>query len=259
MSEGAALTWDKAVEISSSMDTARQNSKMMKPAEELNSKVKSAEEVNRVQRGGHQYNSRGRDRDGAREKCYRCHSWNHEAFKCPYKDEKCYKCNWVGHIARACENKTVQDPQQVGRGGERYSRSPQSGRGRGRWQGRGRGHGHVHYADVERPEEEISYASLYEVRPSVEEEDPESSVVEDTPEVVRQESLFEVKHSGGEDKEIRVDVEINGHSMPFTVDTASAVSIVGEETYYKYLSHLQLQEPQINLKAYTGHEVKLLG
>ena len=47
--------------------------------------------------------------------------------------------------------------------------------------------------------------------------------------------------------------------MPFTVDTASAVSIVGEDTYYKYLSHLQLQEPQINLKGYTGHEVKLLG
>ena len=131
--------------------------------------------------------------------------------------------------------------------------------GRGRWQGRGRRHGHVHYADVERPEEEVSYASLYEVRPSVEEEDPESSVVEDTPEVVRQESLFEVKPSGGKDKEIRVDVEINGHSMPFTVDIASAVSIVGEDTYYKYLSLLQLQEPQINLKGYTGHEVKLLG
>ena len=199
LSEGAALTWDKAVEISTSMDTARQNSKMMRPAEELNSKVKSAEEVKRVQRGGHQYNSRGRDRDGAREKCYRCHSWNHEAFKCPYKDEKCYKCNRFGHIARACENETVQEPQQVGRGGEKYSRgSPLSGRGRGRWQGRGRGHGHLHYANVERPEEEVSYASLYEVRPSVEEEDPESSVVEDTPEVVRQESLYEVKPSGGE-------------------------------------------------------------
>ena len=249
LSEGAALTWDKAVEISTSMDTAHQNSKMMKPAEELNSKGKSAEEVNRVQRGGHQYNSRGRDRDGTREKCYRCHSWNHEAFKCPYKDEKCYKCNRFGHIARACENETAQEPQQVGRGGEKYSRgSPQSGRGRGRWQGRGRGHGHVHYANVERPEEEVSYAALYEVRPSVEEEDPESSVVEDTPEVVKQESLFDVKPSGGEDKEIRVDVEINGHSMPFTIDTASAVSIVGEDTYYKYRSHLQLQEPQINLK-----------
>ena len=45
LSDGAALTWDKAVEISTSMDTAQQNSKMMKPAEELNNKVKPAEEV----------------------------------------------------------------------------------------------------------------------------------------------------------------------------------------------------------------------
>ena len=103
------------------------------------------------------------------------------------------------------------------------------------------------------------YASLYEVKPSVEEEDTESSVVEDTPEVLSQESLIEVNPSGGKDKEIRVDVQINGHLMLFTFDTASAVSIVGEDTYYKYHSHLPLQEPQINLIGYTGHEIKLLG
>ena len=37
LSEGAALTWDKAVVISTSMDTAQQNSKMMKSAKEPNS------------------------------------------------------------------------------------------------------------------------------------------------------------------------------------------------------------------------------
>ena len=88
---------------------------------------------------------------------------------------------------------------------------------------------------------------------------PDSSFVEDTLEVVSQKSLFEAKPSGGKDKKIRVDVEINGHSMPFIVDIASAVSIVCEDTYYKYISHLPLLEPQINLKGYTGHEVRLLG
>ena len=81
------------------------------------------------------------------------------------------------------------------------------------------------------------------MQPLVEEEYPESSVVEDNPEVVSQESLFEVKPEGGKDKEIRLDVEINRHSMPFTVETASVVSIVGEDTYSKYLSHLPLQKP----------------
>ena len=90
----------------------------------------------------------------------------------------------------------------------------------------------MHYAEDERPEEIVSYASLYEVQPLVSEKDS---------------------------SEIKVDMQVNGHSMPFTVDTASAVSIVGEDTYNKYLSLLLLQEPQINLKGYTGHEVKLLG
>ena len=174
MSEGAALTWDKAVEISTSMDTAHQNSKMMKPS------GSEAQEVNRVQRGGYQHSSRGRGKP--RQKCYRCFG-NHESFKCQYQQEKCYNCNKYGHTAKACQNDSAQKPQYEGRGGPQYScGSPQSGRGRGRWQGRGRGHGHVHYAEEERPEEEVSYASLYEVKPSVEEEDPESSVLEDTPE-----------------------------------------------------------------------------
>ena len=47
--------------------------------------------------------------------------------------------------------------------------------------------------------------------------------------------------------------------MPFTVDTTSAVSIVGEDTYYEYLKDLPLHKAEINLKTYSGHEVKLLG
>ena len=169
------------------MDTARQNSKMTKPSE--------AQEVNRVQRGGSQHSSRGRGKP--RQKYYHCFT-NHEAFKYSYQQEKCDNCNKYVHIAKARQNESAKKPQQEGRGGPQYSRgSPQSGRGRGRWQGRGHVRGHVHYADEERPEEKVSYASLYEVKPSVVEEDPESSVVEDTSEVVKQESLVEVKPSGG--------------------------------------------------------------
>ena len=42
-------------------------------------------------------------------------------------------------------------------------------------------------------------------------------------------------------------------------DTASAVSIVGVDTYYEYLQDLPLHKAEINLKTYSGHEVKLLG
>ena len=50
--------------------------------------------------------------------------------------------------------------------------------------------------------------------------------MQDTSEEIILTSLFEGKLSGGKDKEIRVDLEINGHSMLFTFDTSSAVSNV---------------------------------
>ena len=70
LSEGAALMWDKAVEISTSMDTACQNSKMMKHSE--------AQEVNRVQRVVYQQSSRGRGKPC--QKCY-CYSGNHKGLQ----------------------------------------------------------------------------------------------------------------------------------------------------------------------------------
>ena len=47
--------------------------------------------------------------------------------------------------------------------------------------------------------------------------------------------------------EIKVVVHVNGHSMPFTIDTATTVSIVGEDTYYDYLQDLPLHKAEINL------------
>ena len=72
--------------------------------------------------------------------------------------------------------------------------------------------------------------------------------------------MFEVKLSGG--KDIQRNKGRRGDKRAFnavSVDTASAVSIVGENTYYKYLRNLALQEPQINLNGYTGHDLNLLG
>ena len=129
LGEGAALTWDRAVEVSTSMDTARQGTRVMRPTQD----------VNRVQRGG--YQKQGQSYSSERKKCYRCDG-DHGG-KCRYEKEKCYNCDKIGHIARACKSEQGQGHATQSRGG--------SYQGRGRAEGRGQG----------RTEEEVSYASLY--------------------------------------------------------------------------------------------------
>lgn len=200
LSEGAALTWDRAVDIGTSMDTARQGSKVMR----------ATQDVNRVQRGGHQNAEKSRNVKG---KCYRCDG--DHAGRCPHEKSKCYNCDRIGHISRACKSKQGQ-----GRASESQSRG-------GSHQARGRGQGRSNYVD-DNPEEEVSYASLYEVK-------------------------------SGKYGEITIEASVEHQDMTFALDTASAVSIIGEDDYQRYFPDFKLHEAGINLKSYTGHKVELLG
>ena len=205
LGEGAALTWDRAVEVSTSMDTARQGTRVMRPTQD----------VNRVQRGG--YQKQGQSYSSERKKCYRCDG-DHGG-KCRYEKEKCYNCDKIGHIARACKSEQGQGHATQSRGG--------SYQGRGRAEGRGQGR--TNYVDDDRPEEEVSYASLYEVK------------------------------SGGKYGEITVNAKVEDQELTFALDTASAVSIIGEDDYRRYFPDFELREASVNLKSYTGHKVELLG
>ena len=42
--------------------------------------------------------------------------------------------------------------------------------------------------------------------------------------------------------EVKVDVDINGTPISFTVDTASSVSIISEETYTKHFKSVLLRD-----------------
>ncbi|KAK0143183.1 CCHC-type zinc finger protein CG3800 [Merluccius polli] len=81
----SALTLDKAMEISVSMELA-------------------ARDAHQLSTGGKLHQVATRDR-GAQNKCYRCDRTGHLAAGCWSKDVECRKCGKMGHIERACKSK----------------------------------------------------------------------------------------------------------------------------------------------------------
>ena len=77
------------------------------------------------------------------------------------------------------------------------------------------------------------------------------------------EALYEVRDVAsvnvvGSD-EVKVDVYINGTPISFTVDTASSVSIISEETYTKHFKSVLLRDSKAKLRGYTGHSIEVVG
>ena len=59
--------------------------------------------------------------------------------------------------------------------------------------------------------------------------------------------------------EVKVDVDINGTPISFTVDTASSVTIISEETHATHFKFVLLRDCKAKLKGYTGHSIELVG
>ena len=59
--------------------------------------------------------------------------------------------------------------------------------------------------------------------------------------------------------EVKVDVDINGTPISFTVETASSVSIISEETYTKHFKSVLLRDSKTKRRGYTGHSIELVG
>ena len=59
--------------------------------------------------------------------------------------------------------------------------------------------------------------------------------------------------------EVKMDVNINGTPISFTVDTASSVYIISEETYTKHFKSMLLRDSKAKLRGCTGHSIELVG
>ena len=68
--------------------------------------------------------------------------------------------------------------------------------------------------------------------------------------------MYHTTASRSERKPFTASVQVEGQDITMEIDTGSAVSIITERVYLEYFQHLQLQESSLQLRTYTGEEVK---
>ncbi|CAG2229284.1 unnamed protein product [Mytilus edulis] len=93
------LTFEKALEIATAMETAEKNAQDIQ-ASGTNGTFQK--QINKVSKSYTRNNS-GNSKQGD---CYRC-GGNHLAAECRFKDAKCHSCKKKGHIAKKCRNKSA--------------------------------------------------------------------------------------------------------------------------------------------------------
>ena len=100
------LTYDKAMKILLSLESADQEVKDMHAAE-----PKLAVHHVRRQRGRHQGQRSPHGQPSTRSakfSCYRCGNSEHKPAECPFKEAECHFCHRTGHIAKVCRSKLKQ-------------------------------------------------------------------------------------------------------------------------------------------------------
>ena len=153
--------------------------------------------------------------------CYRC-GGPHFANECQYLDAECNACKKKGHLAKVCRTITGEKPPKQA---NRSSRKP--------------------------PRRKFQKKKTYyleEQAPSLSESDTEGAY-----------SLFSL--TSAKNQPICFTVCMNGVQVKMQLDTGASLSVISEGTYSKLrdISGGALQEPNTELRTYTGEVIQLMG
>ena len=165
-----------------------------------------------------------------RKECFRCGRVGHAPSQCYFRDQKCRVCEGIGHIAKVCRKAGSQ---------KRHSQGAHHTRSRQR-NGRHRS---------------TKYVTEEDERTNSDESPEEESL----PERETLDGMFAVKTVRETEDVIKVNMEVNGTTMPMELDTGASVTIISEGTFRKMLPKLQLQPSTVRLKTYTGERMQVVG
>ena len=118
--------------------------------------------------------------------------------------------------------------------------------------------GHISKACRNKGSAQSSYRGRYKPKRT-----GRTNLVEDDESPTKPEALYDLSTIENVNlvgrEELKVEIDVDGTPILFTVDTASSVSIISEETYRKHFNKVKLKVSQARLRGYTGHVVEILG
>ena len=95
-----ALTFDKALEIATAMETAEKNAQDIQASGNSTTLRNTVNKVFKSSKSKPKFVSSGKSHS---KDCYRC-GGDHAPFDCKFKNAKCHNCKKKGHIAKKCRN-----------------------------------------------------------------------------------------------------------------------------------------------------------
>ena len=162
--------------------------------------------------------------------CFRCGKTNHDSDSCFHKKSQCHGCKEIDHLGK-CYPKKLPKPKSVpSNPGSSKHRPLGPSRHKTGFQQKGR-----------KDKSKVKYVEETESRYS-DYSDNESETV-DWP-------IFTIKSS--KQKEITVNLQIEGQSHNMELDTGASISILSETDYQKYFKHKLLKSSNVVLKTYTN-------
>ncbi|XP_014675604.1 PREDICTED: uncharacterized protein LOC106815629 [Priapulus caudatus] len=226
------LTFDRAVQVAHSMETAAKDCReLIGAAAKQDNKVQF---VSRKPAGGGKPRSQQTWQKPTTTYCYRCGKPDHKADTCIHKDTECSKCHKKGHLKRVCRSTWASNSDNSKSG----STSSQTPRKKGYGQ-KGRVY-NVQGTDSAPPQEvpsgeEVYDSHLYHIRPG-------------TRANSRSTPAFMSK------------MTINGVDVAMEIDTGAAATLISERTYRELLAEwVQLNPTACTLRTYTGEPLAIAG
>ena len=88
------LTFQRAVEIAHTMETAAENARKLQSPSRAAELMPHSRNIGKVSSNG--------QGEATKSNCYRCGKSAHKAAQCPFRTAKCHNCGKTGHLRRVC-------------------------------------------------------------------------------------------------------------------------------------------------------------